>query len=823
MVTSVSNHTGAACRAGVAALLLAASVVFGTVVLGVATASPAGAELASLPTTSWGVTGLQVGTETDNIDAPIFDMARIGNTLYVGGRFTEVTNGVTTVSQSSLAAFDATTGDWIAGFTPSLDGAVYALEASPDGSRLFVGGDFTTVNGTATGALIALDPSTGAVDPGWSGRVGGYQLVRDFDVDGNQLYVAGGFTSISSSAGGNVANRIARFDLTTGAHDASWRPVLGNGSVWGIDVSPSAGRVYAVGTIKSANGAPVVGGFVSLDLATPTVTTGVQPLQVNATSIYNQYAYDVLAVNGKVFVAGSQYYLQVLDETDLSLETFHISKYRGDYQVLELVGNRVYAGCHCRQDTILASATGVIWAGTPPVGESNAVPFAQAPNSWVSAFDATTGQHVTSFRPDVDSSGSGLWAIQADGNGCLWLGGALTATNNVAQHAMTRLCDTSSFDFVRPSTPGSARVVDIAVDSVDLTWGASTDAVGVEGYRVYDSTTNAVLLDALTESGTITNLAPATYTVYVKAYDAAGNISWRSGFTSFTVTGIPVDTERPSVPGAPNVVSNVNDTVTLDWTASTDNIGVAGYRLHDVSTNAVVATSSTASLTLAGLADGTYTYYLRAFDAAGNMSWRSGNRSVTVLSGPPPDTARPSVPGAPNVVSNVDDTVVLDWVASTDNVAVTGYQLFDSTTNIVVATSSTASLTLTGLTDGTYSYYLKAVDAAGNVSWRSGIRSVTVVNDPLPDTEAPTAPSVLAVVTIGVDSVDLGWVGSTDNVAVVGYEIVDVVSDTVVLDTADLFGTVSGLAPGSHDFVVRAYDAAGNRSAPSDTLNVVIV
>ncbi|MEZ5230805.1 MAG: hypothetical protein R2710_30275 [Acidimicrobiales bacterium] len=47
-----------------------------------------------------------------------------------------------------------------------------------------------------------------------------------------------------------------------------------------------------------------------------TNTVGVEQLRVNATSIYNQYAYDVLAVNGKVFVAGSQYYLQVLNESD---------------------------------------------------------------------------------------------------------------------------------------------------------------------------------------------------------------------------------------------------------------------------------------------------------------------------------------------------------------------------------------------------------------------------------------------------------------------------------------------------------------------------
>ncbi|MEZ5230806.1 MAG: Ig-like domain repeat protein [Acidimicrobiales bacterium] len=368
-----------------------------------------------------------------------------------------------------------------------------------------------------------------------------------------------------------------------------------------------------------------------------------------------------------------------------------------------------------------------MWAGTPPVSETNAVPFAQSPNSWVSAFDATTGLHIISFRPDINSSGSGLWAIQDDGNGCLWLGGALISTNNVTQYAMTRLCDTSSFDFVRPSTPGAAQVTNIGVDSVDLVWGASTDAVGVEGYRIYDSTTNAVLLDALTESGTIIELAPGTYTVYVKAYDAAGNISWRSGFTTFTVTGIPVDTERPSTPGSPSIVSNVNGTVVLDWTPSTDNIGVAGYTLYDSATNAVVSTSATASLTLTGLADGTYSYYLKAFDAAGNTSWKSGNRSVTVVNTPAPDIEAPTAPSDLTAITIGVDSVDLEWLASTDNVAVAGYQIVDPLTDTVLLDVVSVSGTITGLAPGSYDFVVRAYDAAGNVSVASAVLTVVIV------------------------------------------------------------------------------------------------
>ncbi len=694
--------------------------------LAVVGSRPAAAELASLATTTWGVEGLRTGTQTDNIDAPVFTMETIGNTLYVGGRFLSVTDGVTSQPQAGLAAFDATTGAWIAGFAPQLNGAVYALRASPDGTRLFVGGDFTTTNGAATGALVALDPSTGAIDSSWTGRVGGYQLVRDIDVDADEVYVAGGFTSISSAAGGNSAGRVARFDLSTGVQDSTWRPTIGGGSIWGISVSRAAGRIYLAGTFTSSNAAAVTGGFVSLQLDSPVNTTGVAPLQVNATRLSAQYAYDVLAVNGKVFVAGSQYFVQVLNESDLSLETFHLSKYRGDFQVLELIGNRVYAGCHCRQDTTLASANGVLWAGTPPPGEANAPVFFERPNSWASAFDATTGLQVPDFRPNVNSTGAGIWAIEPDGNGCVWFAGAIISTGSSTQRAMTRLCDTAAFDFTRPSTPGRPQTSAIGVDSVDFFWNPSVDNIGVEGYRLYDSVTNAVVASSLTTTLTVPNLEPGTYGFYVKAYDAAGNLSYRSGITTVTLTGIPPDTQRPSTPGKPTVTALSGDTVSLAWSAATDNVGVTGYRLYDAATNVQIATSTDPVLTLAGLADGSYSVYVKAIDAAGNLSWKSGNTSFTIVTGPPPDTERPSTPGKPSVVTVEPGTVSLTWIASTDNVGVSGYQLFDAATDTVVLNVPTNGATVASLAPGTYSFYVKSFDAAGNVSWKSGTQAVSV-------------------------------------------------------------------------------------------------
>ena len=104
-----------------------------------------------------------------NQHAYVHTFAQIGNTLYMGGKFLQVQHGIggPTFTQSYLAAFDVNTGEWIPTFNPVIDAPVWKIMASPDGTKLFVGGEFTNVNGVAnTTALAALDPATGAPVPG---------------------------------------------------------------------------------------------------------------------------------------------------------------------------------------------------------------------------------------------------------------------------------------------------------------------------------------------------------------------------------------------------------------------------------------------------------------------------------------------------------------------------------------------------------------------------------------------------------------------------------------------------------------------------------
>ena len=149
------------------------------------------------------------------------------------------------------------------------------------------------------------------------------------------------------------------------------------------------------------------------------------------------------------------------------------------------------------------------------------------------------------------------------------------------------------------------------------------------------------------------------------------------------VTPVTQDTTPPSAPsGLSAPVSG--STVSLGWTASTDNVGVSRYNVHRSTTSGFtpgvanrVGQPSGTSYADSGLAAGTYYYRVIAEDAAGNLSAASSQVSATVTA---VDTTPPSAPsGLSAPVSG--STVSLGWTASTDNVGVSRYNVHRSTTS----------------------------------------------------------------------------------------------------------------------------------------------
>ncbi|MGK0426512.1 MAG: chitodextrinase, partial [Ulvibacter sp.] len=223
-------------------------------------------------------------------------------------------------------------------------------------------------------------------------------------------------------------------------------------------------------------------------------------------------------------------------------------------------------------------------------------------------------------------------------------------------------------------------------------------------------------------SAQITGLTASTaYSFSVRARDAAGNVSGASNTVNVT-TSASQDTQAPSNPTS-LVASNIAETtVDLSWNASSDNVGVTGYDVYQGASNLGTVTGTSSQIT--GLTASTaYTFSVRARDAAGNVSGDSNTVSFTT-SAPAGDTQAPSVPVS-LAASNVTQTTVdLSWNASTDNVGVTGYDVYQGASNLGTVTGT--STQITGLTASTaYTFSVRASDAAGNVSGASNVVSVT--------------------------------------------------------------------------------------------------
>ena len=136
------------------------------------------------------------------------------------------------------------------------------------------------------------------------------------------------------------------------------------------------------------------------------------------------------------------------------------------------------------------------------------------------------------------------------------------------------------------------------------------------------------------------------------------------------------------------------------------------------------------------------------------------------------DTTPPSPPSSVTATALSSSSIKTVWSGATDNVAVTSYQLFrnGSQTQSLTAVADPNSFTDTGLTANTsYSYFVKAVDGAGNVSVPSGTVSATTGSGS--DTTPPSTPTGVTAASASATSLNVHWTASTDNVAVAGYVV----------------------------------------------------
>ena len=271
----------------------------------------------------------------------------------------------------------------------------------------------------------------------------------------------------------------------------------------------------------------------------------------------------------------------------------------------------------------------------------------------------------------------------------------------------------------------------------------------------------------------------------------------------------PADAVPPTVPTALAKSSSTQTSIRVVWSASTDNVGVAGYRLYRG--GALAGTSLVVDYTFSGLACGTsYALEVAAYDAAGNTSARAALTAATNACSGGGDTTAPSLPGALSVTGSTTTSISVSWGASTDNVGVSGYGLYRN--NASTGSTAATSATFGGLVCGSsYSLAVDAYDAAGNRSAKRSLTAATAACPPSADTQAPSVPQGMAFTTITQTTVGLTWLPSTDNVGVAGYRLLRNGASVATVSTPGY--TYVGLSCGTaYTFTLQAYDAAGNSS-----------
>lgn len=246
-------------------------------------------------------------------------------------------------------------------------------------------------------------------------------------------------------------------------------------------------------------------------------------------------------------------------------------------------------------------------------------------------------------------------------------------------------------DTQAPSAPGTLSSTAQTSSSISLSWGASTDNVGVTGYQV--------LRAPGTSGGTFTQIAtPATnsfvdsglaantsFRYQVRARDAANNVSAVSNTITATTLAGTGDITPPTVPTNLAATATTASSISLGWTASTDNVGVTGYQILRApgasgGTFTQIATSPSNSYVNTGLAaNTTFRYQVRATDAAGAISAVSNTVTAATQAGPGP---------GPGGGCSVAATVQTQWQ--------TGYVIEPArVTNTGTATISSWTVTFT--------------------------------------------------------------------------------------------------------------------------------
>ncbi|MFA6459290.1 MAG: SH3 domain-containing protein, partial [Candidatus Paceibacterota bacterium] len=373
-------------------------------------------------------------------------------------------------------------------------------------------------------------------------------------------------------------------------------------------------------------------------------------------------------------------------------------------------------------------------------------------------------------------------------------------------------------DTTPPSTPSGLSGSVVSSSQINLSWGASSDNVGVAAYKLYRNSSSAITISSGTTYSD-TGLTPSTaYSYVVYAVDAANNTSGQSNILTKT-TPAPADTTAPTVPT--NLVATVVSSarINLTWSASTDAVGVVNYKVYrnGILANTVTTGTSFADTTLSPVT--TYTYTVTASDVAGNTSNQSVSAQGKTLA--LPDTTPPLIS---SVSSNTitSNSANISWI--TNEVADTQVEYglttgYGSLTALQTTRSTTHSASLIGLNSSTiYHYRVRSKDAQAN-SAISADQTFTTAAPPVTADRTPPTIGIPVASNITASGVTISWptnelvTGRVDFGPSTSYGQNTVLSTLTSTPSASLINLVRKT---TYHYKITATDSSGNSASSGD-------
>lgn len=625
----------------------------------------------------------------------IFDLEYIGNRVFVVGSFTSLrnnaSNNTTSYNQRYVASFNLTTGLVDANFRPTFDSSVNEIEASPDGTKLFVAGRFNTVNGVRKRKVASINPTTGATVTGFTANAN--SAATSLEATNSTVYIGGQFTTINNTARvGLAAVSASSGALTSFRNDLSGGiGVNGLLTVQALVLSPDDSKLlvvhtgrrianqdrYGVGLISTTNN-QLLPWNTNLWKDNLQFVGGIQRIYAGAISPDGQYFVVTSGSGGDRPPINDTAVAFPINSTSDDVQPRWVSRLFDSVYSVAISENAVYLGGHFNY---MESPTArQPWPGLDDVGYGRGQGLAGyglgddiVTREHIGAIDPTTGTALE-WNPGSNSY-EGNKAMLVHPRGLITGGDATTQGGyNIGRVAVYDFASipAAGANETTITTPIEGRVV--TADAPFTISGTATATSGIRRVQVeiIDRSTNRYLQDNLTTWGSANtintvvaapNATSSTWSlpltvagnrmlkVQAKTFANNGSSDSSKAIKKFETFGLADETPTTSITGPSGVQTSLSFTIT--GTANDDN-GVnslrftmrdangrylqddgdtdTAYNTFNGQPDVIGATAATWSYEITLPYESEWTMQATAIDDAGQADLRSSDRSWIVSS-----------------------------------------------------------------------------------------------------------------------------------------------------------------------------------------------